>query len=119
MSSKAVLIEEPIEGACGVMVNVGDEVMVVTTGYSNRVSITKGVYKGYIEGTGWYKKRARVEVAYTRSVWHNPDGTPFNWKDYNYSTFETVVKPTLVMKEVSGTHPTTLNLNRMVPIKHA
>jgi hypothetical protein len=118
MSSKAVLIEEPIEGAIGVTVNVGDEVVVVTTGWSN-VSIEKGVYKGYIEGTGWYKKRAKVLVTYRRMMWHNPDGTPFNWnKQYDSSTFESV-KQTLVMKEAKLSRMTTLNLNRMVPIKHA
>ena len=113
----APVIEDSIEGALGQVVNVGDTVMVVTTGYSNSVGIRKGVYKGYIEGSGYYPKRARIEVQTTRTVQYKPDGTPFDWrKDYNANTWNDI-RPTLVFKTEPYVHKTTLKLNRIVTIK--
>jgi len=120
MGKLATIIEAPIKGALGTEINVGDTVMVVTTGYSHRVSVKKGIYKGYIEGSsGYYRKRARVEVEGTRSFQVKPDGTEFNWsKDYNSATWDQV-KTTLVRKTEPCIHKSTLNLNRIATINQA
>lgn len=112
---KAVRIEAPIKGVLGNQVNVGDTVMVVSTGWGNTY-VRKGKYLGYIEGSGYYKQRAQVEIHSTRNVQFKPDGTEFCWKkDYNYSTWPEVSK-TLTRKEVPYTHVTTLNLNRIASL---
>jgi hypothetical protein len=120
MGKLATVIEAPIEGALGTMINPGDIVMVVTTGYSHNVSVKKGKYIGYIESTGYYyKKRARIEVEGTRSFQMKPDGTEFSWsKDYNNATWDQV-KQTLVRKTVPHTYKTTLNLNRIATIQES
>jgi hypothetical protein len=117
--AKAQIIEAPIEGVFGEQVQVGDQVMVVTTGYSHNVSVRKGIYKGYVDtGMGWRKsKKAKIEINTTRHIQVKPDGTEFNWRtDYNQATWDTV-KNTLVSKEVPYTYMTTLQLNRIATIK--
>jgi len=118
--AKATVIAAPIKGPLGNDVNVGDTVMVVTTGYSHRVSVKKGKYVGYIESAGYYyKKRARVEVEGTRSFQVKPDGTEFIWnKDYDPKTWQEV-KDTLVRRTEPCIHKSTLNLNRIVTIQPA
>lgn len=117
MGTLATVIEAPIKGAVGNTVNVDDTVMVVTTGYGHSVSVTKGIYKGYIEGTGRYKKRARIEVQSTRLTWVKPDGSEFVWhRDYNPDTYPEV-KKTLTSKTLPYTYKTTLNLNRIATLK--
>lgn len=120
MGKLATVIEAPIEGALKTMINPGDTVMVVTTGYSHNVSVKKGTYVGYIESAGYYyKKRARVLIEGTRSFQMKPDGTEFNWsKDYDRNTWDQV-KETLVRKTVPHTYKTTLNLNRIATIQEA
>lgn len=120
MGKLATVIAAPITGALGTEINVGDTVMVVTTGYSHNVSVKKGKYVGYIESTGYYyKKRARIEVEGTRSFQVKPDGTEFVWsKDYDRNTWDTV-KDTLVRKTVPHTYKSTLNLNRIATIKES
>ena len=120
MGKLATVIEAPIEGALKTMINPGDIVMVVTTGYSHNVSVKKGTYVGYIESTGYYyKKRARVLVEGTRSFQMKPDGTEFNWsKDYDRNTWDQV-KGTLVRKTVPHIYKTTLNLNRIATIQES
>ena len=116
MASKMKRIEAPIEGALGEKVNVGDTVMVVTTGWGNTY-VAKGKYLGYVEGTGWYKQRAQVEIHNTRNAWMTPDGKEFDWRtDYNSATYEDI-KHTLTLVEVPYTRLTTLNLNRIATIK--
>jgi hypothetical protein len=118
MGKLATVIEAPIKGALGTEVNVGDTVMVVTTGYSHNVSVKKGIYKGYIKGS-YYPQRARVEVECMRKVQVKPDGTVFSWsKDYNSATWEDVRK-TLTWREELFIHKTTLNLNRIASITAA
>jgi hypothetical protein len=117
--AKAQIIQDSIQGVFGEQVQVGDQVMVVTTGYSHRVNVRKGIYKGYVDtGMGWRKsKKAKIEINTTRSIQVKPDGTEFNWKtDYNQATWDTV-KNTLVRKEVPYTYMTTLQLNRIATIK--
>lgn len=115
--AKATVIAAPIKGALGTEIQVGDTVMVVTTGYSHRVSVKKGKYVGYIQSSGYYyKQRARVEVEGTRSFQVKPDGTEFNWnKDYDPKTWDTV-KDTLVRRTEPCIHKSTLNLNRIATI---
>lgn len=115
--AKATVIAAPIKGALGTEIQVGDTVMVVTTGYSHRVSVKKGKYVGYIESSGYYyKKRARVEVEGIRSFQVKPDGTEFNWsKDYDPKTWDTV-KNTLVRRTEPCIYKSTLNLNRIATI---
>ena len=117
MGTLATVIEAPIKGALGTEVNVGDTVMVVTTGYSHRVSVRKGIYRGYIEGK--YNKRARIETEAQRNVYVNPDGTDFNWnKDYDSQTW-TTVRPTLTTRVEKYIVKTTLNRNRIATIASA
>ncbi len=117
--AKAQIVQDSIEGIFGEKVNVGDQVMVVTTGYSHRVAVRKGVYKGYVESRGWCKggKKAKIEIQSVRHVQLKPDGTEFDWrKDYNSATYQEVSK-TLIRKEVPYTYMTTLQLNRIATIK--
>jgi hypothetical protein len=119
MGKLATVIAAPIEGALKNTINVGDTVMVVTTGYSHRVSVSKGKYVGYIQGSGYYDKRARIEVETERSFQVKPDGTEFSWsKDYNSATWEQV-KSTLTWKKEPYIRKTTLNLNRIAAIKES
>lgn len=113
--TKPVRIEAPIKGALGNEIQVGDTVMVVTTGWGN-THCAKGKYIGYVEGKGYYKKRAQVEVQEKSHRWVHQDGTPFDWKTYDYRTWEEVRK-TLKQEEHHYTRVTTLNLNRMATLK--
>lgn len=117
MGKLATVIAAPIKGALGTEIQVGDTVMVVTTGYSHRVSVKKGKYVGYIQ-SGSYQ-RARVEVESTRSFQVKPDGTEFSWsKDYDSATWNEV-RPTLTYKTEPCTRKSTLNLNRIATIKES
>lgn len=117
MGKVATVIAAPIKGALGNEVNVGDTVMVVTTGYSHRVSVNKGKYVGYIQSSG--QQRARIEVESTRTFQVKPDGTEFSWsKDYNSATWADV-RPTLTYKTEPYTRKSTLQLNRIATIKEA
>ena len=114
--SKVTRIEAPIKGALGNEVQVGDTVMVVTTGWGN-THCARGKYLGYIEGTGHYKKRAQIAIEYDSNVYIKPDGTEFDWrKDYNYNTWKDV-QPTLTNKKIKCIRITTLNLNRIATLK--
>lgn len=112
----AVVHVKPVTGALGTTIQPGDEVMVVRSGYSNHVSCDKGTYIGYIvsEPTGQY--RARVQMQKTRNEWFNKDGSQFNWKDYDYRTWEDV-KKTLTIREIQYEVITTLWLNRIATLK--
>lgn len=113
--SKAILIEAPIKGALGNEVQVGDTVMVVTTGWGNTYC-TRGKYLGYVEGKGHYKQRARVAVEQTKTHWVNQDGTAYDWKTYDYRTWDQV-RQTLKTEVYTTTRITTLNLNRIATLK--
>lgn len=116
MASKLVRIEAPIKGIFGETVNVGDEVMVMTTGWGNAY-LNKGKYIGYVEGTGYYKQCAQIAVETKRYVQMKPDGTEFNWnKDYHRDTWQEVSK-SLTRKEIPYTRITTLKLNRIATLK--
>jgi hypothetical protein len=116
MTSKLVRIEAPIKGIFGENVNVGDEVMVMTTGWGNAY-LRKGKYLGYVEGTGHYKQCAQVSIVLERRVQMKPDGTEFNWnKDYNMHTWD-AVRATLTIKKVPYEYITTLKLNRIATLK--
>jgi hypothetical protein len=117
MAKPAQVIAASIKGALGSEVNVGDTVMVVTTGYSHRVSVKKGKYVGYIQSGS--HKRARIEVDSTRSFLVKPDGTEFSWnKDYNSATWKEV-QPTLTRKVEPCIRKSTLQLNRIATIKES
>lgn len=112
----AVVYVKPVTGALGTTIQPGDEVMVVRSGYSNSVKYDKGIYIGYIISEPRGEYRARVSMQKTRNEWFHQDGQPFNWKDYNYRTWEDV-KKTLVIREIEYTIITTLWLNRIAAIK--
>lgn len=117
MGKLATLIAAPIKGALGDDVNVGDTVMVVTTGYSHRVSVNKGKYVGYIQSSG--QQRARIEVESTRTFQVKADGTEFSWsKDYDSATWADV-RPTLTYKTEPCIRKSTLQLNRIAAIKES
>ena len=122
--SKAVRIEAPIQGALGNEVNVGDTVMVVTTGWGN-TRCNKGKYLGYIESKGSYPKRAQIEVQETSYVRYWNDGAKFTYggereramysnpsRDY----YKILSEETTVRGE-PYTRVTTLNLNRIATLK--
>lgn len=112
--TKAVLIQAPIKGVFDKDVNVGDQVMVVSTGWGS-VYVRKGTYKGYIEGNGYYKKRARVEIATERRQWiHKGTGEPYDY--YKHGSFG-VIGDSFETKVTPHTYLTTLNLNRIATIK--
>jgi len=116
MAKKLVRIEAPIKGIFGETVNVGDEVMVMTTCWGNAY-LNKGKYLGYVEGTGYYKQCAQIAIQSNRSVQFKPDGTEFNWnKDYSRDTWAEVSK-TLVRREIPYTRIATLKLNRIATLK--
>lgn len=121
--TKATLIEAPIKGALGTEVQVGDTVMVVTTGWGN-TNCTKGKYIGYVEGKGYYKHRAKVEVqekAYVR-YWKDT-GVKFHYsgeRERNMmsgSAYYDILRNETVVKEEPYTRVTTLNLNRIATLK--
>lgn len=117
MAKKLVRIEAPIKGVFGEEVQVGDEVMVVTTGFGHQVNLRKGKYLGYIEGNSYYKQRAQVAVQSIRHIQVKPDGTEFIWKrDYHRETWPEVRK-TLIAKGIPYTRISTLCLNRIVTLK--
>jgi hypothetical protein len=121
--SKAQRIEAPIKGALGNEVKVGDTVMVVSTGWGNTYC-KRGKYLGYIEGKGYYKQRAQVEVEETgyRRIWNDTQETA----DYSCQRMrDLITKPdyykslselTTVLK-VPYFRVTTLNLNRIATLK--
>lgn len=116
MASKLVRIEAPIKGVFGETVNVGDEVMVMTTGWGNAY-LNKGKYLGYVEGSGYYKQCAQIAIETKRYTQIKPDGTEFNWdKDYHKDTWQEV-KNTLTRKEIPYTRISTLKLNRIATLK--
>lgn len=118
MSKAKQVIQGSIKGAFDT-VNVGDNVMVVTTGYSHSCRVSKGKYIGYIEGKqyGNTVKKAVIEVEAERYILTKPDGTPFDWKtEYNHATWDTVRK-TLTNKSETYTRRTTLKLNRIATLK--
>lgn len=115
MAKAKTVIVAPIKGVFGEDVQVGDQVMVVTTGYSHNVSVKKGIYKGYIESNSG--RRARVEVEAVRYAWEKPDGTEFVWRqDYNPTTYPQI-KPTLKHKTITYIRKATLQLNRIATLK--
>lgn len=118
MSKVKTVIQKPITGVFKEDVQVGDKVMVVTTGRSH-VNVRQGFYLGYTEGTKWGRavQKAVIEIHSTRSTRFKPDGKEFDWsKDYDSKTWNQV-QTTLITKEVPFVHRTTLQLNRIATIK--
>ena len=122
--SKAVRIEAPIKGALGNEVNVGDTVMVVTTGWGNTYC-ARGKYLGYVEGKGHYKKRAQIEVEHTgyKRLW-NDTGEEFDYRGArekalytDYSTYSKNLQEQTHTVEYKYTRLSTLNLNRIATLK--
>lgn len=108
---------KPITGALGTMVQPGEQVMMVRSGYGNHVGCDKGTYIGYIVSKPSGNQRARVAMEQPYHAQYFPDGREFNWKtDYNNSTWE-AVRPTLTSKTKTRTVHVTLNLNRIAAIK--
>lgn len=112
----AVVHVKPVTGALGTTIQPGEEVMVVRSGYGNSVGCDKGIYIGYIISEPRGERRARVSMQKSKFEWYHQDGQPFNWKDYDYRTWEEV-KKTLTMRETEYEVITTLWLNRIAAIK--
>lgn len=118
MATKQLLIEQPFESDFGV-VNVGDTVMAVATGYSHNVHVYKGKYLGYIESTQYGKprKKVKLEVEEFNHVWYYK-GTNIRWA-YNYAeAIAPDFKEKFESRKISFTRKTTLNLNRIAPISN-
>lgn len=116
MTQPLPLIEQPFTNEFGT-INVGDTVIAVTTGYSHNVSVSKAKYLGYIESVGWrgaIVKKVKLEVQNFRNVWYYK-GTDTEWK-WNYSDYHKV-KDQLETRQVPYFRKTTLQLNRIAPIK--
>lgn len=116
MGKLATVIEAPIKGALGTTINVGDTVMVVTTGYSHRVNVKKGVYKGYIEGS-YNTQRARVEVEEQHNFWVLKE----TGEEYSYTKHGSFsdIHEKLARKSSTYVRKSTLNLNRIATITPA
>jgi hypothetical protein len=123
--SKAVRILAPIKGALGNEVQVGDTVMVVTTGYSHRSTCSRGKYVGYIEGTGYYKKRAQIEIECTgyKRLWNDTKeeftygGAREKALYTDYATYSKNLNEQTHIVEHKYTRISTLNLNRIATLK--
>lgn len=112
----AVVHVKPVTGALGTTIQPGDEVMVVRSGYGNFVGCDRGRYIGYIISEPTGQQRARVALQKTSNEWFHKDGRKFDWKDYNYRTWEDV-KQTLEIRQFTREVITTLWLNRIAAIK--
>lgn len=116
MATKQTVIAQPFTNEFGT-VNVGDTVMAVTTGYSHRVSVSKAKYVGYIESVGWRGntvKKVKLDVEATRTAWFfKGTDNEFKWSQGNY--YE--VKDQLETRKMPYIRRTTLQLNRIAPIK--
>jgi len=111
---KKALIEKPFMSKFG-EVNVGDEVVYVTTSYGHSVRFSKGIYKGYIETDG--EKKVKVCYEFVTNAQFFPNGKEFNWNtDYNSNTWSDI-KNTLIRKDVTKNAMITLQLNRIAPLK--
>jgi hypothetical protein len=58
--SKAILEEVEFTNDLGQVINPGDEVVIVTTGYSHRVSTNKGIYRGLVNGGASIVKQVKT-----------------------------------------------------------
>lgn len=117
MTAKQNIIEKPFTNDFGT-VNVGDTVMLVTTGYSHNVHVKKGTYLGYIESTNsWNQKteqKVKVAVQESTSEWYfKGSEKKWTWRD---GPFE---KDKLELRSEPYTRITTLQLNRIAPIKQS
>lgn len=124
MASKLVRIEAPIKGALGNEVQVGDTVIVVTTGWGN-VHCNRGKYLGYVESKGYYPKRAQVEIEHTgyKRLW-NDTKEEFDYRGAreqalytDYSTYGKKLQEQTHTVEYKYTRLSTLNLNRIATLK--
>lgn len=116
MGTKATLIQAPIKGVFDREINVGDKVLVVTTGYSHRTNLREGTYKGYVEGSGYYKQRARIEIAAVARTWYNKaTGEKYDYRKHGWWSNE--MKDNFEVKTEPYTYETTLNLNRIATLK--
>ena len=122
MAIKKPIVQESFTHEFGT-VNVGDTVMAVTTGYSHNVSVRRATYLGYIESEGWngkveQKVKLEVEEEHRVQVWAD-NGREFNWKtEYNKNTWQDV-RDLLTSKKVMKKRQSTLQLNRIAPIKQS
>lgn len=122
--SKLTRIEAPIKGALGNEVKPGDTVMVVTTGWGNTYC-NRGKYLGYVEGKGYYKQRAQVEVeekSYKR-LWNdtNQEFTYGGEREKalysDYATYSKKLQELTHVITVPYKRIATLNLNRIATLK--
>ena len=90
-------------------IQVGDRVVVITEGYSHRISMRVGKYLGYIESESWRGEKVRKVKAEVESTRHQYfiKGTDklCHWNN-----------PAAEFRKVKYTFNTTLQLNRIVPL---
>ena len=114
MNVKKEIVKNSIEGCVGGIVNVGDKVVVITTGYSHRVNVKEGTYLGYIEGA--YGKRAKVEIVEkTRVFVHNKTGENYNY--WKHGSLWDSIRTDFTHVDRTYHRITTLQLNRIATIK--
>lgn len=124
MASKKVRIEAPIKGVFGETVNVGDKVMVMTTGWGNAY-LNKGKYIGYVEGSGYYKQCAQVEIELTghKRLWNDTKeefkygGAREKELYKDYSTYGQKLQEQTHVIQYPYTRISTLKLNRIATLK--
>jgi hypothetical protein len=76
MSSRYPYFKEiPFTNRIGQTVNVGDRVVVVTTGYCHRVNVREGVFLGVTNN------HPTIQVIEDSACWVAPDGSIGRWKD--------------------------------------
>ena len=122
-SSYSELVVEPFTNSIGQVINPGDKVVAVTTGYGHRVRVITGVFEGVrrqkegkkqIVGT----RVGSVPVKYEERVFCEHDEVAYDWtKPYGERMVKTGRKYNLVPKV--NYRKSSLQLNRVFKIDTA
>lgn len=117
--TKPIRIEQPYTNEFGTY-NPGDTITVVTM-CTQRVSMYKARYLGYIERAGWrgaVDKFVQAEVDEVSHEIQYPDGTPFSWSTFgnNYDLFHKMMDDGRLLRVAKPyKRITTLQRNRIAP----
>lgn len=108
--AKKPIIEEAWQSDFGT-INVGDPVVVITEGYSHRISIRKGTYLGYILGSVSYRtdeQQKSVKVLVEKET--------FGWFIGDSDVRCTYLHPEVKGRYTKTMGQATLQLNRIIPL---
>jgi hypothetical protein len=80
--AKAILEEIEFKNDLGQTIKPGDEVVIVTTGYSHSVSTNKGTYVGMVNGGASIVKQVKTSYYSFKS---NGERVPYSWFNKMYA----------------------------------